>query len=72
MNLKKEELRKVKIAKHSDGSGGYIINAYFHQFAQYPLFTDNGTFQNTSAIVELEDGTVKSIQPSNVKFVEEF
>lgn len=72
MTTKKEDLRKVKITKHEDGSGDYITNGYFHEWAKYPQTTESGTFQDTYAIVELEDGKVRNIRANRLKFVDSF
>ncbi len=72
MATKKDDLRKVKITKFDDGSGDYITNGYFHEWAKYPQNTENGTFQDTYAIIELEDGKVRNIRTNRLKFVDKF
>lgn len=72
MQTKKEDLRKIKITKYEDGSGDYVTNGYFHEWAKYPRETESGIFQDTSAIVELEDGTVRNFRANRLKFVDNF
>jgi len=69
----RDELRKVKITKFEDGSGGHVVNGYFHQFGTNAYLLDNGSaFGVTYAIIELEDGRVGEIKPFRVKFVDSF
>lgn len=69
----KDELRKVKITQYDDGSGGYTINGYFHEFGTKAYLQDNGgSFPFTYAIIELEDGIVEAVRPSRLKFVDSF
>ncbi len=72
--MKKEDLRKVKISKHHDGSGDHVTNGYFHEWATYPYISDSGTVvPETYAIIEIEkDGLVRNIQPNRLKFVDDF
>lgn len=71
--IRKEDLRKVKISKYDDGSGDHVTNGYFHEWAKYPADTESGYFQDTYALVELEeDGVVKNIRANRLKFVERF
>jgi hypothetical protein len=72
MTTKKEDLRKVKITKYEDGYGDYVSNGYFHEWAKYPFTSESGTFQDTYAIVEMEDGTVKNLRANRLKFVDNF
>ena len=73
MGYGKQTFRKVKIAKHLDGSGGYVQNGYFHDYGTRAVHTDDGkAIPETYAIIELEDGTVKAVEPSNLKFVDSF
>ena len=67
------ELRKVKVTKNADGSGGYTINGYFHKWGNFVTYEDNGAFSQTAAIVELlDDGIVKAYPVNRIKFVENF
>lgn len=60
--------------KAKDGTGCWesdFTNAgIFHQWAsQYEEF-ENGAVNFTVALVECEDGTIKEVLPSNLKFTE--
>ena len=70
--MRKEDLRKVKISQYTDGSGDYVTNGYFHEWAKYPHTSESGTVQDTYAIIEMEDGTVQNIIPIRLKFVVNF
>lgn len=73
MPVRKEDLRKVKITEYEDGSGGYSINGYFHEFGKYSHLTDKDeVFHNTLAIVELENGQLEKLDVSRIMFVERF
>jgi hypothetical protein len=66
-------LRKVKISIHSDGSGSFDINGYFHEWGNVSEFSEqNGIFPVRKGIVELEDGKIEVYDPWRIKFVEEF
>lgn len=60
--MKREDLRKV-IIELGDGT---TLKGYFHQWV-----TDNtGHVFRVMAIVELEDGSVTMIKPSNMKILD--
>jgi hypothetical protein len=62
-------LRKAKITKHRDGSGGHTVQVWFHQWGSDPLAKDNGDYaERTVGIVELENGTIKTVEPTRIKF----
>jgi len=71
---KKDELRKIKITKFPDGSGGYIIDAYFHQWGTTNYQTEDGKdFPYTIGIIErAEDGRIEEVKPEIIKFVDSF
>jgi hypothetical protein len=70
--MKKEELRKVKISKHEDGSGEHITNGYFHKWIEETHVGDSGLINENFALIEMEDGLIKGIRPYRIKFVENF
>jgi hypothetical protein len=72
MQVNKEDLRKVKITKYDDGTGDYLKNGYFHRWAEFPYETEKGTVQNTLAIVELEDGSIRNYKSICLKFIDSF
>lgn len=65
-------MRKVKISEYEDGSGNYTTNGYFHDWGKFAHVSDNGVFQVTLAIVELENGEIKIYNPNRLKFVNAF
>lgn len=68
----REDLRKVKISKYDDGSGDHITNGYFHEWQVQDEYSESGIKRNSYAIVEHEDGKVKTYPPYRVKFVDSF
>ena len=72
MNMKKEELRKVKISKYEDGSGEHVTNGYFHKWIEETHDGDSGLIKENFALIEMEDGLIKGIKPYRIKFVENF
>lgn len=64
-----ENLREATITKHSNGSGGFVTPVKFHEWGNKALPLDNGSYiAITVGIVELEDGTIKTVEPNNIKF----
>ena len=47
------------------------VKAQWHMFAQETEEDSNGNIQYPVAIIELEDGTVKSVSAENIKFIKE-
>ena len=47
------------------------VKAEWHTFAQETEEDDNGNIQYPVAVIELEDGTVKSVPAENIKFIKE-
>ena len=73
--MKKEELRKVEFSHSMDGGYTYqTYEGYFHTWGLESVtsMTDGGNDQIsnfTVAIIEEEDGTISSVNPSFVKFL---
>ena len=72
VNMKNEELRKVKITKYEDGSGDHVTNGYFHKWIEETHEGESGLVKENYALIELEDGQVRGIRPFRIKFVESF
>lgn len=70
--MKKEDLRKAVLTQHSDGSGAYTIEVYFHKWGDFPMPTDDGRdIPRTLGIVELvSDGTIDAVLPKRIKFID--
>lgn len=67
--MKKEDLRKVKISKHSDGSGEKIRDGLFHEWTEIGwIGDDNRTVAVKHGLIELQDGTMKVVLPACIKF----
>lgn len=47
------------------------VEAEWHMFAQETEEDSNGNIQYPVAIIELEDGTVKSVSADNIRFIKE-
>lgn len=60
-------MRKVLI--WDCGKGGYSIPGKFHEWGIYSEVIDKGIKTDTVAIVEFENGSIGSIPPSQVKFL---
>lgn len=45
---------------------------FFHQWGSKVEETENGTFSQTVAIVELSDGTIQQVIPDNMMFVDPY
>ncbi len=59
--------------EYPDGSGGYTQNGYFHGFGTRAHLADDGRdIPVTYAIIELEDGRVKQVEPTIIIFVDDF
>lgn len=73
MTIKKEELRKIRINEYYDGSGKYLVKAYFHCWALVPQnIADGGVIAQTVAIIEGINGIVEKINPERIQFVDDF
>ncbi|WP_026705018.1 hypothetical protein [Flavobacterium soli] len=74
MKLRKVEVQLTKRKQLSDDTGRRLwkfieptyANGYFHCWEHYEEGKDKGI----SAIVELEDGTVKSFEVGEIKFLD--
>lgn len=51
-------------------SKDYLGQGLFHQWASSYEEFENGAGNYTVALVELEDGTIKEVLPSNIKFIQ--
>lgn len=73
--MKREELRKVEFRHSMDG--GFSFNTYTGYFHMWGLECINTIGNNgqdistnyTVAIIEEEDGSVTTIEPSGIKFI---
>lgn len=60
---------KIRIAETGKWEDDYSNNGVFHQWgAAYEEF-ESGAGNYTAAIVEMSDGTIVEVLPSNLKFV---
>ena len=64
--MKREDLRKVEVKKKN----GEIVQGYFHQWVVATQGKDGDIKTGITAIVELEDGSVTIIKPSNIKILD--
>jgi hypothetical protein len=64
-----KNLREANLSKFPDGSGGFVTPVKFHEWGKMPFPLDNGSYIEISVgIVELADGTIKSVPLNNIKF----
>ena len=59
----------VKVAGTECWSEDFMQDGIFHQWGSAIEKTDNGVGTYTVAIVEIADGTILEVLPSNIKFI---
>ena len=68
--MKKEDRRRVEFK--NDHETGYPHKGFFHTYTEVGMQAeDNRTIIRQFALVEKEDGTMKVINPANMKFVDQ-
>jgi hypothetical protein len=60
-------LRKAKISKYPDGSGGFTVEVYFHKWGQQSNLTEGNVITELYAIIEHSDGRIELVHPNRVK-----
>lgn len=62
-----KELRKITVRRKINQP--METRAFFHKWGNFPYEINEGlSFQCTKAIVELEDGTIMTLRPEDIKF----
>lgn len=72
LDMQRRDLRKVKLSKYPDGSGEFVDNGYFHKWAEVAYETNDKTFPVTVALIEMEDGKMKTFPAHRLRFVSSF
>lgn len=67
-------MRKVKFKKWESAVGGFekefINDGIFHQWANNYTESEEGFGNYTVGLIELPDGTISEVLPTNIKFIE--
>ncbi|MFZ1806383.1 MAG: hypothetical protein WAU36_04130 [Cyclobacteriaceae bacterium] len=70
MSIKRSELREIEYSPNQAPGGK---RGWFHRWSSEPFDSErSGYISKTYAIIEMEDGKIKTVEPGTIQFKDQF